>query len=920
MVFRRFPQGNPVIGICLFVLCANVASSQQPEPVVIEEAEEKSPSRLSLVDFEDGELRWAAVSEVLRSVVTDSRHTDLGPHSGAGCEQWIFESNRILLDQRLEMRVVPSYVFDELKTSVWVRTDCQNVRFMLRIRFPNQIDPRTKEILSIDFPGTVYSKSGQWQQLVCSTSDEEVRNRIIRARGQLAGLLSGGTIDTREAYVDQIALVFDVPAAGSVLQIDTLRHGPIVTPENLIETPEAADIYQPRLTVTDDRVMKDDRPFFPVFTLYHGESLKEVESTGVNMLWIEDYADRAILEALDQIGIGAIAQPPQPTTEDAILHRQGIPTFESWTEPIWAWMFGFAIPEDDVRYLQGWSNQVRGADRKFRRPILADVVGQERSFHRQVDFLGSSRFAIHSDLPVADHVEILKRSRNAALPGKPMFTFVQTEALSTYSGKNREPGASPIVEPEQILHQGYAALAAGYKGIGFWKQIPLDQQTVGLDERIHAIRLFALHCRILESWLATGRVVDDLIVRTNDSFPQQTASLLSPLKTRWDQPIDAAGGQPLGANSEIRASVFRCDDGFLILPVWYEKDEQFVPGAQAVKGIRMLLRADVMQAWEVTPTGITQSNLELSRVPGGTEIHLKEFDQQTAIVVTSKPSAIEEIRRACRTYRTDAAQSTVAMAAQKFERVSNVHAELVELAPAVSDAELVLKYAYQNLENARKALAAGHDADAYAAARRTLRNLRVLQRRYWESAVQELPVATASLDATGFQTLPQHWLTMRELEDRTSTTQNLLSSGDFDNQADVQQDWLEDSSGNGLQLVELNYDAASQRTFLRMQSANQGGNFFALTGPGIPVAAGDLVVVSARVRYAPTQQDIGNELVIYDTTVGLHGATHLRKASEDWQQVEFMRKIDEDREFRIRLELRGSGIADVDDLKVRRLE
>ncbi len=877
------------------------------------------------LDFEKGQTFWRTANPTLADRLTSHENIDYDRHSGKRCEQLIFKSSQQVEGQRLVLDVAPSRAIEELKASLWLRASFLEARLSLRLRLPHQIDPRTGQPLFLELPGSRCTETNQWQRLECGTTEAAINKQLILARARFASQGSRIKIDTREMYVDQISLVFSLRQGDSGLQIDDVSYGPIVRPSELILEPEATSNGRVRLKAINDRILKDNQPFFPVFTLYHGESINDIKSTGVNMLWIPDYADRAILKALDEVDIGAIAQPPQLTPEEAVLKRKGLPSFPDWTDSIWAWMFGYEIPADDVRYIKSWVEQVRDADRQMRRPVLADVVGSERAIHRTVDLLGSSLFVMHSAISSPRHAKQLKLRRNQALPGKPMFTLIQTEASSEYLDQRGENQALPIVEPEQILHQGYAALAAGFKGVGFWKHIPLDSDIPGLNERVYAIRLFALHCQVLQPWLATGRVVDDLPIRLDSEAQQPQTGILAPLKSRWDTPIEQISALKNSKQAEILATVIRSDDGLLVLPVWYEENEQCVPGPQVAKGVRMLLKGDIWQAWEVTPVGVTQSNLEVSWPAGGTEIYLKEFDQQSVILITSKPSVIERLQRECRQIRDDSARSMVSLAALKFERVQGVHDELVSLDQSVSQAELSLRQAYSYLETARKELDASHSVEAYNAARKCLQHLRTLQRRYWEAANAELPSVVTSMDATNFQTLPDYWRMIKELGTRTRTSPNLIPTGDFEN-LDAMRDlehgpWSNGSSSTGKERIQLQHDQLRNDHYLSLQLESTPGEnaTVVLVSPEVSAVAGDIVVITAQVRVKRPFITADDGFLIFDTLIGSQGAVWFSEAKQDWQTVKIVRRIPRDSNFRVRLELRGNGSVDIDGLRVHRL-
>lgn len=902
--------------LCLYGLINGVHLRAETQP------------RYVIWNFDEGEpLARPGTPELARLVRRHRRTTD-DAHSGKGCEQILFQSSQVLPDQRLTLNLPPSRVFDELAVSLWVRANCQSLRLGVRIRFPHQMDPATGEPLSMDYFGDTYGKPAAWQQLTCRTTDERIQSRLIRLRAQLAESPRSTVPDLREMYVDQVVLGFQVPQGDSAIQLDDLKFGPIVTPQSRGPLPETVRERTPSpLSIVDDRILKRGEPFFPVFTIYHGESLDALATTGINTLWIPDYTDRYLLSALESMDLGAIAQPPQPTLEEAVLRRTGIPTFPEWTAPVWAWMLGFDVPSNDLPYVSGWASQVRDADRGSPRPILVDVEGNERAFHRNAELLGSSDFSIQTSVSVQDHLRHLRRRRDVALPGKPMFTFVQTEASSALLDYFGPAGPMPVVEPEQILHQGYAAIAAGYRGVAFWKQIPLDTSRTGLNERIHAIRIFSIHCRILEPWLATGRVIDEAPVQTDEDIARKKPKHASPLFSRWDRIVvpvahaDQGDEVHLDTTSGIRATVLRTDRGLMVLPVCYEPGSQCVPGAQTAPGIWILVRGhDEPQAWEVTPTSIDSSNLELRRVDGGTEIHLKEFDRHSAIVITRDPSAIEELKQISRRLRHDAASAYVALAELKFSRVNAVHERLRSLAPPIGETEVLLRRALFQVGEAKRELAAGHDDDARKWSQKALQNLRALQRRYWDAAVDPLPGVTTSLLATNFQTLPEHWEFLAEVGRSPGRSLNLLPSGDFEDEEALRTTWSHGSEPSSESHVQLRPGGAGKgAAHLSLSVHSAESPPLVLIGPEISTAPGTIVVITGKYRIPQPLSASSEGLLIFDTLAGRTGAVRSRRTGSHWQTFNLIRRVPEEGSLRVRVELHGPGIVDLDDFAVHAL-
>ncbi len=886
--------------------------------------------------FDDGEVSWKPATAVLPRVIQSHA---LGTHDrgGAACEQFIFNSPQELPQQRIALDLPKALMLDELQTGMWVISNCASVRMLLRVQFPHHIDPSTNLPLTIEIPASAYTDTNKWQYLKYQTTDDLTRGVLIRVRSQLSNGVNPVNLDTREMYVDQMIIEFHVPAGQSGLWLDDLSYGPVVTPPSISQETHIEVVKGPLVSIKGDRVLKDQEPFFPVFTLYHGESLDDVRKTGVNTIWIPDYTDEHLLTALSDMGIGAIARPPMPLPDDAIKQASAIRTVPAWTSPIWAWMLGEDIPTSRLQYVSEWTDQVRDADRIQQRPIFAGVQGNERAFHRDVSFLGTSQFTMHSDVEITEYYERLKQIPNNALLGKPMFTFVSTEPSSEMLDHRPADATLPIVEPELIMLQAYAAVAAGYKGIGFWKQIPFNEDVEGLNERILAIRLFTQHIKILEPWLANGRAAGDIRVLIDDGKEQAEESLLvRNLTSRWDRV--ATDGRLLEQENDIRATRINTNLGILVLPVWYGEGSQCVPGTRAAKSIRMVVSGcNEPLAWEVTPTRVSQINLESKRIPGGLEIQLKDFDQQSAIVITREQAAISELTARCNEVKRECAGTTLQLAELKLKRVEEVHAKLVNLAPPVKNANVYFESARIWLERARQEYEVGHDHESRLASQKVLQQLRTLQRAHWDNAMRGLTSISTSLEVSNFQTLPDHWALMQRIEIRTSASKNLIPSGTFENE----EAFLNDGWFNASELskqTQFQLRIMSSGRFLSMSAYSTPEFGFApslMLSPEIPVLAGDLLAITGQVQIPEALDQIKNGLMIYEcynshtrdqleegeveSTGNQIGAIRLNDATNGWKTFTLYRTAPRDGFAHLCFQLDCPGTIALDNIQVHKL-
>ncbi|MEZ6065660.1 MAG: hypothetical protein R3B90_08115 [Planctomycetaceae bacterium] len=684
-------------------------------------------------------------------------------------------------------------MFEELHVSIWVRGNRPGLQLGLRIVFPAQLDPRTGEPLTVDMYGDRYELEQRWQRLECRTPDTEIRKLVGRLQAQLGPSLPSPSIDARGMYVDRVVLVEEVKVGSTEWAIDDLQIAPLVDPASngaeLAQT-SAAEATRGPVTLGDGRLLYQGQPYFPIICPYHGEELELLRSSGFNVIWVPRYDDEPLLRALAETGLGAMAEPPaaevRPVEQDAdgstprSIYNVGLPSFSSETSNILLWTLGAEIDPSALASVRAAAEAVRDAD-PSRRPVLADVTGSEREFHRSVDVLGVSRQAVHTSVSPLGYAGFLDHAARQALRGKPLITWVFTEP-NPANLKNRDPrDRVPYVEPEQIWMQVWAAVGAGVKGIGYFRRTPFDPDDPLSVERLHAMRLANLQLYLLRDWLASGKVMDVAPVRLGEGKSPVKSNSRQPFVTAWnraadsDRPRDAIGGQ-------VRAPVLQTPFGWLLLPQWLEQNAQYQPGVMAVEDVRIMLRGvDGVHAWEVTTTGVHPYQVDVTPEVGGSEIRLKRLDQTAAILITTDASAIETIKREAYSMQRMAAESWLALAEAKLTRVQSVHDELQKVSAApYADGDYILAEAHRELKTARESLTQGSSDQVRSGCQRILRLTRQVQRAHWDAANSELHSPVATPYSICFQTLPDFWRFWTLKRDSIPSANNLLRGGDLE--------------------------------------------------------------------------------------------------------------------------------------------
>ncbi|REJ85584.1 MAG: hypothetical protein DWQ34_28670 [Planctomycetota bacterium] len=898
-------------------------------------------TRMLREGFDSPRTSWTV--ESTSRLVQTSRHRRNGTfaHDGGASEEVVFSSKLIAPRVVLTHRAPPAKVFDELTASLWVYSNQVGAQLGVRIRFPHQIDPRTEEPMWVDLLGPPCRKANQWQQISCRTSQDAIDAQLRRLRSQLRSRSGTSSVDTRDFHVDRIVLHMELPAGTTSLHLDDLEFGPIISPDASAESTESVartrESTLPRVSIGDDRLLIDGQPFLPIFTPYHGESIRSVAESGVNVLWIRDASDAALLQALKDENLFAMAEPPRPPDREIGVSNPdaiGLLPLTSETEPILMWNLGTQLKPDVVQQTATWANMVRDADFRMARPVLADVVGSERDYHRDLDLVGSSRHCLHTSTSPRAYFDLLRWKRRLSLPDKPSFTFVQTEPSTANLAGRPEARVVPVVEPEQIFFQVYAAIAAGYKGIGYWKHTPLTTDAPGGDERRLAMSLVNTHLKLLEPWVATGKVSAIVPVTLGapeaEPAPPRGRRFGLPLKKLLpgDRSSDEAAGRP---PSEILAADIRSEHGVLILPIWLEEGAQFQPGPMTANEVSFVIAppGEILQVWEVTTTGVAPLPHQSERFSGGTRIRISGFDQYSAILITHNSSAIEPLHRRIAETRTKSARDWIDLASAKLTRVISVHNEVAELAPRAIRSDSVLAEARRRIERAEREFERGNYDEVRRESRVVMQMTRSVQRADWEQATGQLTSGVSSPYTICFQTLPDHWRLIAAIGKRERRSENLLRSGNFEDAATVNARWEHKHSQDDAvrPAAELSNRSAEGSYSLRMHArpadpSRPPGELdvppVRFVSPAIRVYAGQIVLITGKVQLASPVSASLDGLVVTESLLGTVGALRWNQPTpeNEWESFTLIREVTESGDLHVALELRGFGDARVDDLQI----
>ena len=893
-------------------------------------------------EFESPEVSWQVrMWSQDAEIAIHERRRGIGRSGGA--EFLRINSRRENTRVRLEHSVPAATVLDELEASVWVKSNQNGLTLSVRVTLPDVMDPETRQPRTMLISGDQYRGGGQWQKLKCRTTDRAIGDqiRLQRALKQLA-------TTPENMYVDQVFLDGQLPPDSVNIQLDDLMLTPLV--RHHVERPGAEPNSIQRVGHVNEssasteapkkipvrfnlhRLQVNGRPFFPRIITYQNERPEVLASAGINVAWVPDYKNTSVTSPLRRQGIWVTSAPPyakgadgEPLDSDDASLR----SFDASTSAVLFWMLGTRMTLNGHPRLTSWTNQIRDADRAVKRPIAADVIENERQASRHVDMLGISRHVIHGNCSIADYRDWMIQRREQAWPDTFCWTWIQTEPVTTLTDLSRNLEMRPMLEPEQIRQQVYAALAAGCRGMGFWTTMPLGDDSPAAKERLLTLTQLNLELELIEPWI-TGGGKPELVPFTVDGGRNDAASKgkgggSDPGRKKTDTKT-ASARRP----AEMQAAMISSDRGALLLPMWLEEHSQFVPGPLTARNITIIVPSggQTAAAWEISTTGRLRS-LDREPAAGGVKIRIPKLDQTAAILITSDQSLVAEMNQKVAAIQEQSARVIVELARLKLERVRDVDQRLQSVGVGRPESWRWLSEARTQMEKADASLKSQQYVEARQHADEAMQFVRLLQRTHWEHAVHRLTSPTTSPWATSFQSLPEHWRLMRRLDKlgNLDAMENQLPSGEFEDIGTLvaehwqheqsMQDTIESSAG-------LFHVAKQGRYCMKLSASPVGGQSIpsvipqapvTVVSPGISVAAGQVVRITGWAKIPSPFVGSLDGALIYDSLLGKSGAIRL-KGVQDWQRFELIRPVPESQDLTVSLSLHGLGELLVDDLRI----
>jgi hypothetical protein len=727
-------------------------------------------------------------------------------------------------------------ITEELRASIYVRSNRPGVQIIGRVVLPSDLDPETGQPFYVNVGGTLYEESGRWRRLELRElpSNVERQARILRLKTNQKVRMEG-------AYLDRIVLNLYGGAGESEVMVDALRIAP-VDPELLAnrpnpppgfasDSPDGAEELGPdlsspgdgsslaggRLRFNRNRLELLDEPlrayfpWLPTIIDAPGASPEELRRFGFDVYAVRpgtsiEHVNRAVdsgMLLMPMLGDSLLGAAEASALSSAL-------TSYPRREAVALWHLGENLGGQDLwADRQATLKRVREAVDSVQDSDLpsgvsnlttGDVAGEHALYTSRpgrMDLVGAHgtpwgtmTHPIHYSNYLSQRRDLTGLTNVEAL----FWTWIPVspppEVQRSIYGSDPPPSwGRPQILPEQIRIATAAALSAGYRGIGFRG----DAELTRTSGRARLIELQLLNAEIDLFQEILARNVGT--IHSYKVFPPLGIETGRPIEENYIQ-RNPTQKDEVGALGHIQAVGFTTPDrrGTLLLVSNLDWDAQWVPGQLAQKEVRFTVPGHTnVSAWEITLGGVR--NLDRKRVPGGIEVQLTDFGATAWILLTPDTAMVRDLEQTITSWAPIAAELAIEQAELQRQAIVETHSQLVLDGFDVEGSETLLAIAEEQLRAARAGLSRGEAETAFANARRVVRPLQILMKQHHVRALKDLKEATvfphdpdvklelppiSAPPLMCFNTLPQLELFWTSTIRTYPFGRNLLPSGEFE--------------------------------------------------------------------------------------------------------------------------------------------
>src|SRR5262249_52701979 len=316
------------------------------------------------------------------------------------------------------------------------------------------------------------------------------------------------------------------------------------------------------------------------------------------------------------------------------------------------------------------------------------------------------------------------------------------------------PGTVPraCASLEQIRLLTYLSVASGARGLLFESRNRLDGQDIETRRRAMTLELVNLELNLIEPWGAAGSVVSTV---SGKLFSPAAADPSAPRPPTLPLP------PPTPVVPQVVAGLMQTEKARLLLPMWLGKGGQFATGQAAASDVALVVPGipPGHDGYELSPTGLQR--LDQKRATRGSRITLRDFGVATLVVFTDDPVVLRSLNERISRSNERAAKLQQDLAQIKLMQIEQLQQQMAAINVVRPFAAQYLSLARSTFQQTEAAMRARDFERAYRTAESGMRPLRLLERAYWDQAVEGTSPTSSPLTVdTG--TLPQQaWLTQR---------------------------------------------------------------------------------------------------------------------------------------------------------------
>ena len=868
--------------------------------------------------FEGAATRWTLCPSDASPKVTHHAIGRDAAHRGAAGERIVVEA-AAGTTLRLEAPIGPAPVIDELRASVWVRSNRPGLRLAIRVMLPTMAAAKTGGPVTVLVPGSVSRQADRWELLEVADVASGLARQLpaLRAEhgpsGGLAGAVATHVVLDLYAGPGRYDLAIDDLGVQGVVEAATVAGGPLRDPavRPAAFTAPAADAAAGAATTAAPVLARGvlevgGLPFFPRSLDHNGEPLDAIARLGFNCVRLSAPASADLLAEAQRAGIWVITPPPELPDVD-IRDPESVPTFSSRWDRVLFWDMGGGLAEGDVEALAERARRVRTCDTRGGRPLIASADSGLRSVSRHVDMLVARRTVLGTSLELLDYLTWLRERPRLMRPGTPLLAALSTEIdpraarqAAALSGLGRQGLA---VDPESLALASLAAVAAGSRGILYSSSHRIDGDDRESRARAAAALAMNLQLKLLEPWGAAGRFA----AAAQSSDPEVQAVVMEAARARM-------------------VVVSRCVQGAQIVARHYHGDvpRQAQPLTLLVPGV-----PEAHQAWELAPGGLRP--LRHKRVTGGISLTLDSFRAHTLVLLSGDPAVTAHVQERVRELASLELASARSLAGIVLADGAALLERLPPTALGVLPAAAMLAEAQAA---AQQAQSAPDTATAIEALRRAAAIGGQVERLAWERGVLATGSMVASPLSISDTTLAEHWRFIEALGG-TVPTAALVAGGDMERIDDLAAaGWRhfvlpQESLRSGVEIDRAHPAVGKGCLVLRAEATSPEDAPVVVetpsvwvTTPAIRAPAGRLLEIRARVWVPQPIRGSVDGLLVFDSLGGPALAERVG-VTPAWRRLTLYRIVPADggdEPFTVTFALTGMGEARIDDVAIHVLE